>query len=73
MDNKLNLTFTEEEYIALARQKYQDLQTLKSKPAFYDYVLDKTNLRIGRILKSPDYQDYERTRPRVDRFSVETY
>lgn len=28
---------TEDEYIALARQKYHDLQQLKSKPTFYDY------------------------------------
>lgn len=28
---------TEEEYVALARQKYQDLQQLKTKPTFYDY------------------------------------
>ncbi len=28
---------TEDEYVALARQKYQDLQQLKSKPTFYDY------------------------------------
>lgn len=28
---------TEEEYITLARQKYQALQQLKNKPTFYDY------------------------------------
>jgi hypothetical protein len=28
---------TEAEYLALARQKYQELQALKSKPTFYDY------------------------------------
>lgn len=28
---------TEDDYMALARQKYQDLQQLKSKPTFYDY------------------------------------
>ncbi|MCY7352023.1 MAG: hypothetical protein LH606_15395 [Cytophagaceae bacterium] len=28
---------TEDEYMALARQKYQDLQQLKTQPAFYDY------------------------------------
>ena len=28
---------TEEEYITLARQKYQELQDLKGKPTFYDY------------------------------------
>ena len=28
---------TKDEYIALAAQKYEDLQQLKSKPTFYDY------------------------------------
>jgi len=28
---------TEAEYMTLARQKYQALQELKSKPTFYDY------------------------------------
>ncbi len=28
---------TEEEYIALARRKYHDLQQLKTQPTFYDY------------------------------------
>lgn len=28
---------TEEEYMALARQKYHDLHQLKTKPTFYDY------------------------------------
>lgn len=37
MDNNLTLPFTEEEYMALARQKYQDLKALKNKPTFYDY------------------------------------
>lgn len=37
MDNKSMLPFSEEEYMALARQKYQDLKALKSKPTFYDY------------------------------------
>ena len=37
MDNKLNLTFTEEEFLTLARQKYYDIQALKSTPTFYDY------------------------------------
>jgi len=31
------MAMTEDEYVALARQKYQDLQQLKSKPTFYDY------------------------------------
>lgn len=37
MDNKLSLPFTEEEYIALARPKYHDLNALDKQPAFYDY------------------------------------
>ena len=28
---------TEDEYIALARQKYHDLQQLKTQPTFYEY------------------------------------
>lgn len=28
---------TEEDFLTLARQKYQDLQQLKSKPTLYDY------------------------------------
>jgi hypothetical protein len=28
---------TEDEYVSLARQKYQDLQQLKDQPTFYDY------------------------------------
>ncbi len=28
---------TEDEYMALALQKYHDLQQLKNKPTFYDY------------------------------------
>jgi hypothetical protein len=28
---------TEADYIELARQKYQELPALKSKPTFYDY------------------------------------
>lgn len=28
---------TKAEYLALAEQKYQELQSLKSKPTFYDY------------------------------------
>ena len=37
MNNNQPLGFTEEEYVALARQKYNDLMALKSKPTFYDY------------------------------------
>ncbi len=37
MTNQPLSCMTEDEYVALARQKYQDLQQLKSKPTFYDY------------------------------------
>jgi hypothetical protein len=37
MDNKLSLNFTEEEYVALARQKYNDLQALDKHLNMYDY------------------------------------
>jgi hypothetical protein len=37
MDNNSPLGFTEEEYMVLARQKYTELNALKSKPTFYDY------------------------------------
>lgn len=30
-------TMSKEEYMALAEQKYHDLQQLKSKPTLYDY------------------------------------
>jgi hypothetical protein len=29
---------SESEYVELARQKYQELQALKSRPTFYDYA-----------------------------------
>lgn len=50
MDNKLTLDFTEEEYVALARQKYNDLKALKSKPTFYDYEksFEEIWLDLGR-------------------------
>lgn len=37
MDSQLPASMTEEEYVALARQKYHQLQQLKSKPTLYDY------------------------------------
>ena len=50
MDNNPNLAFTEDEYLALARQKYPDLQALKSKPTFYDYEksFEEIWLDLGR-------------------------
>ena len=37
MKSQLATSMTEEEYIALARRKYHDLQQLKTKPTFYEY------------------------------------
>lgn len=50
MDNKLTLTFTEEDYVALARQKYNELKALKDKPTFYDYEksFEEIWLDLGR-------------------------
>ncbi len=41
---------TEEEYITLARQKYQALQALKTNPTFYDYEksFDEIWQELGR-------------------------
>lgn len=41
---------TEDEYMALARQKYYDLQQLKKQPTFYDYEksFDAIWLDLGR-------------------------
>lgn len=41
---------TEEEYIALARQKYQDLQNLKNEKSFYSYekTFDEIWTDLGR-------------------------
>jgi hypothetical protein len=49
------MTMTEEQYLDLARQKYQELQELKSKPTFYDY--EKRFVEIwqdlgGQVLES---------------------
>ena len=37
MDSQPLPTMSKEEYMALAEQKYHDLQQLKSKPTLYDY------------------------------------
>lgn len=37
MDHQALPTMSKDEYMALAEQKYQDLQQLKSKQTFYDY------------------------------------
>lgn len=50
---------TEDEYIALARQKYQDLQQLKSKPTFYDYEksFDEIWQELGRQVLEKSLSD----------------
>lgn len=50
MDIQLLPTMTEEEFLALARQKYQDLQQLKSKPTLYEYEksFDEIWQELGR-------------------------
>ena len=35
---------SKEEYLALAEQKYQELQQLKSQPTFYDYEKSFVNI-----------------------------
>lgn len=41
---------TEEEYLSLAKQKYQELQALKNKKTFYDYekTFDEIWTDLGR-------------------------
>jgi uncharacterized membrane protein len=50
MDTQLLPTMTEEEFLALARQKYQELQQLKTKPTLYDYEksFDEIWQELGR-------------------------
>lgn len=50
---------TEDEYVALARQKYQDLQQLKSKPTFYDYEksFDEIWQELGRQVLEKSLSD----------------
>lgn len=37
MEHQALPTMSKEEYMALAEQKYHDLQQLKNQPTFYDY------------------------------------
>ena len=50
MESQLATSMTQEEYVALARQKYHDLQQLKSKPTLYDYekAFDELWQELGR-------------------------
>ncbi len=60
---------TEEEYITLARQKYQDLQDLKSKPTFYDYEksFDEIWQDLGRQVLEKNLSDVPKDRRKKKR------
>jgi len=59
MDSQLTTSMTEDEYIALARQKYHDLQQLKTQPAFYDYEksFDAIWQELGRQVLEKNLSD----------------
>ena len=50
MDTQPLPIMSKEEYLALAEQKYKDLQNLKKKPTFYDYEqsFEQIWLDLGR-------------------------
>lgn len=50
MDTQALPTMSKEEYLALAEQKYNDLQSLKKEPTFYDYEksFEQIWLDLGR-------------------------
>lgn len=50
---------TEEEYIAIALQKYQELQALKDKKTFYDYekTFDEIWTDLGRQVLEKNLSD----------------
>lgn len=50
---------TEEEYIAIARQKYHELQALKDKKTFYDYekTFDEIWTDLGRQVQEKNLSD----------------
>lgn len=50
MDTQPLPTMSKEEYLALAEQKYKELQSLKMKPTFYDYEqsFEQIWLDLGR-------------------------
>lgn len=50
MDSQPLAIMSKEEYLALAEQKYHDLQQLKSKPTLYDYEksFDELWQELGR-------------------------
>lgn len=50
---------TEEEYIAIARQKYQELQKLKNEKSFYSYekTFDEIWTDLGREVLEKNLSD----------------
>jgi hypothetical protein len=50
---------TEEEYLSLAKQKYQELQALKNKKTFYDYekTFDEIWTDLGRQVLEKNLSD----------------
>ena len=50
MDTQRPLSMSKEEFLALAEQKYHDLQQLKNKPTLYDYEksFDEIWQHLGR-------------------------
>ena len=50
---------TEEEYIAIARQKYQELQKLKNEKSFYSYekTFDEIWTDLGRQVLEKNLSD----------------
>jgi len=60
---------TEDEYMTLARQKYQALQELKSKPTFYDYEksFDEIWQELGRQVLEKTLSDVPNDRRKKKR------
>lgn len=52
-------TMSKEEYLALAEQKYHDLQQLKMQPTFYDYEksFDEIWQELGRQVLEKSLSD----------------
>ena len=55
---------SESEYLELARQKYQELQALKSTPTFYDYEKSFVDLwqDLGRQVLEKSLSDVPKDR-----------
>ena len=59
MESQPLTTMSKEEYMALAEQKYHDLQQLKSKPTLYDYEksFDEIWQELGRQVFEKNLSD----------------